>query len=206
MGARGSKSNFLVTLSPHPPSPMESLFALPYGPLLIFAMRIVDVSLGTLRTMIVVRGERGIAALIGFVEVLVWVLAAGSALQHLDSAFHLVAYAGGFAAGNYVGIAVENSIALGTVVVRAIIPDEADGQTARRLRERGYAVTEIDGRGREGPVDILNAVVKRKKAPRVIEAIEANAPRSFVTVEELRTTHRGRLRPTDDPPSRLVRR
>jgi uncharacterized protein YebE (UPF0316 family) len=185
---------------------MESLFSLPYGPVLIFAMRVVDVSLGTLRTMITVRGERGLAALMGFVEVLVWILAAGSALQHLDSAFHLVAYAGGFAAGNYVGIVVENAIALGTVVVRAIIPDEADGTTARRLRDRGYAVTEIDGRGREGAVDILNTVVPRKEAARVIEAIEAHAPRSFVTVEELRTTHRGALRPTDRRPGRLVRR
>jgi uncharacterized protein YebE (UPF0316 family) len=175
---------------------MESLFALPYGPFLIFAMRIVDVSLGTLRVMIVVRGRRELAALIGFIEVLVWILAAGSALQHLDSAFHVVAYAGGFATGNYVGIRVENALALGTVVVRAIIPDEADGQTARQLRADGYAVTEVDGRGREGPVDILNAVVKRKEAPQVIEAIEAHAPRSFVTVEELRTTYRGSLRPS----------
>jgi uncharacterized protein YebE (UPF0316 family) len=117
-----------------------------------------------------------------------------------------VAYAGGFAAGNYVGIVVENAIALGTVVVRAIIPDEADGTTARRLRDRGYAVTEIDGRGREGAVDILNTVVPRKEAARVIEAIETHAPRSFVTVEELRTTHRGALRPTDRRPGRLVRR
>jgi uncharacterized protein YebE (UPF0316 family) len=185
---------------------MESLLALPYGPLLIFAMRIVDVSLGTLRTMIVVRGHRGWAALIGFVEALVWVLAAGSALQYLDSAVHVVAYAGGFAAGNYVGIVVEEALALGTVVVRAIIPEEADGATARHLRAKGYPVTEIDGRGREGPVDVLNTVVERREAARVIGAIEAHAPRSFVTVEELRTTHRGALRPSDRPLSRLVRR
>lgn len=195
-----------MTVSLHFPSPMESVFALPYGPFIIFAMRIVDVSLGTLRTMIMVRGQRGLAAGIGFVEILVWVLAAGSALQHLDSALHIVAYAGGFATGNYLGIVVENTLALGTVVVRAIIPDEADGQTARYLRAKGYTVTEVDGRGREGPVDILNAVVQRKEASRVIEAIEAYAPRSFVTVEELRTTCRGHLRPVDRHPYRVVQR
>jgi uncharacterized protein YebE (UPF0316 family) len=92
------------------------------------------------------------------------------------------------------------------VVVRAIIPDEADGRTARRLRESGYSVTEIDGRGREGPVDVLNTVVARREAARVIETIETHAPRSFVTVEELRTTRRGTLRPTDHRPIGLLRR
>ena len=185
---------------------MASVFALPYGPFLLFALRIVDVSLGTLRTMIIVRGRRAAAAALGFVEVLVWVVAAGSALQHLDSVWHVVAYAGGFAAGNYVGILLEGGLALGTVVVRAIIPDEADGRTARRLRESGYSVTEIDGRGREGPVDVLNTVVARREAARVIETIETHAPRSFVTVEELRTTRRGTLRPTDHRPIGLLRR
>jgi uncharacterized protein YebE (UPF0316 family) len=129
------------------------------------------------------------------IEVLIWIVAVGQALQHLDSVYHVIGYAGGFAAGTYVGIAAERLIALGKVVVRAIIPDEADGATARALREEGYAVTELDGRGREGPVDVLNTVVSRKEAPRVIDAIEARVPRSFITVEELRTTYWGTLQP-----------
>ena len=134
---------------------MDALFALPYGPVLIFALRIVDVSMGTLGIMITVRGRRGLAAAIGFLEVLIWIVAVGHALQHLDSVYHVVAYAGGFAIGNYVGIVVENTLALGTVVVRAIIPDETDGATARVLREQGYVVTELEGRGRHGPVDVF---------------------------------------------------
>lgn len=176
---------------------METLFALPYGPVLIFALRIVDVSLGTVRLMITVRGHRGWAALAGFLEVLIWIVAVGSALQHLDSAYHVVAYAGGFATGNYVGIVLENALALGTVVVRAIIPNEDGGTTAQELRREGYTVTEVDGRGRDGPVDVLNIVVARRYAPSVIEAIEQQGPRSFITVEELRTTDRGSLRPSD---------
>jgi uncharacterized protein YebE (UPF0316 family) len=153
-----------------------------------------------------VRGRRALAALIGFVEVLIWLLAVGSALQHLGSLYHVVGYAAGFAAGTYVGIVAENALALGTVVVRAIVPDDAEGGTAQALRAEGYAVTEVDGRGQDGPVDILNTVVERKEAPHVIDLIEARAPRSFVTVEELRTTYHGRLRPSDRRSTRLVRR
>ena len=175
--------------------PMDALFALPYGPVVIFALRIVDVSMGTVRVLVMVRGQRVLAAVIGFFEVLVWIVAVGSALQHLGSPYHVVGYAGGFAAGTFVGIGVERLLALGKVVVRAIIPDEDDGRTAHALREEGYAITEIDGRGREGPVDVLNAVVDRKEAARVVEAIETKVPRSFITVEELRTTRGGTLRP-----------
>ena len=183
---------------------MDALFALPYGPLVIFAMRIFDVSLGTMRLIVMVRGRRGVAAIIGFVEVLVWILAVGQALQHLDSPYHVAAYAAGFASGNYVGITVENYLAFGTVLVRAIIPDEADGRTAQTLRENGYAVTELDGRGREGPIDVLNTVVERRNAPHVVDVIEAHAPRSFITVEEIRTTHRGMIRPVDRQKHRFV--
>lgn len=185
---------------------MDALFVLPLGPVIIFAMRVVDVSLGTVRMIVMVRGRRVLAALIGFVEVLIWIVAVGSALQHLGSPYHVVGYAAGFAAGTYVGGVAENALALGTVVVRAIIPDEADGATAHALRAEGYAVTEVDARGQDGPVDVLNTVVSRKEAPRVIDLIEVQAPRSFVTVEELRTTYRGRLRPSDHRPARLVKR
>jgi uncharacterized protein YebE (UPF0316 family) len=176
---------------------MDALFALPYGPFVIFAMRIVDVSLGTVRMIVMVRGQRALAAAIGFIEVLVWIVAVGNALQHLTSPYHIIGYAGGFAAGTYVGIGAERLLALGKVVVRAIVPGGDNGHTARALRETGYAVTEIDGRGREGPVDVLNAVVNRKEAPRVVETIEELAPRSFITVEELRTTRGGMLHPTN---------
>lgn len=185
---------------------MDALFALPYGPFVIFGMRIVDVSLGTVRLITMVRGRRTLAALISFVEVLVWILAVGKALQHLGSAYHVVGYAGGFAAGTYVGVTVERYLAFGTVLVRAILPDEADGSTARTLREHGYAVTEVDGRGREGPVDVLNMVVERREAPRVVDVIEGNAPRSFITVEGIRSTRRGMLQPFHSPPARLVRK
>lgn len=174
---------------------MHAWFAVPYGPLLIFAMRVVDVSMGSVRVILMVRGWRKVAAAVGFVEVLVWIVAVGNALQHLTSPYHLVGYAGGFATGTYVGVTIERALALGNVVIRAIIPDQEAGQAARALRDEGYAVTEVDGRGRDGPVDILNVVVGRRNASHVADAIEASTPKSFITVEEIRTSRRGMLRP-----------
>lgn len=101
---------------------------------------------------------------------------------------------------------VENYLAVGTVVVRAIIPDETHGTTAGRLRAEGFAVTELDARGRSGSVDVLNVVVKRSEAPRVVEAVEEEAPRAFITVEEVRSTRRGRLLPTRRVGARLLRK
>ena len=185
---------------------MDAVFALPYGPLVIFALRIVDVSLGTVRLILMVRGRRELSAALGFVEVLVWIVAVGSALQHLGSPYHVVGYAGGFAAGTYVGMVVEDYLAVGTVVVRAIIPDEADGTTAAQLRARGFAVTELDGRGQSGSVDVLNVVVQRAEAPQVVEAVETEAPRAFITIEEVRSTRRGQLLPIRRGLPRLLRK
>ncbi|PEN14960.1 DUF2179 domain-containing protein [Longibacter salinarum] len=166
---------------------MDAWFAFPYGPFLIFMMRVVDVSMGTLRLMLTVRGWRTIAAGIGFVEVTIWILAVGNAMQHLTSPYHLVGYAGGFAVGTFLGVSLERALALGQVMVRSILPDGDGTQVADDLRTAGYAVTEIDGRGRDGPVDIINVVVARRNARHVAEKIERTAPRSFMTIEEVRT-------------------
>jgi len=174
---------------------MDAWFALPYGPLIIFAMRVVDVSMGSVRILLMVRGWRKVAAAVSFFEVIVWILAVGNAMQHLTSPYHLAGYAGGFATGTYVGVSVVHLLALGQVVVRAIIPNEEGGTTARTLRDNGFAVTEIEGQGRDGPVDIVNVVVGRRHASRVAEVIESTAPQSFITVEEVRTTRRGMLQP-----------
>ena len=176
---------------------MEDLIAAPIGALIIFSLRVVDVSMGTLRMIFSVRGYRGYAAAIGFVEVLIWLMAVGATLQHLTSILHIVGYAGGFAAGNYTGIWLEGRFAIGTNVVRATFRDDGDGdtprwhRTAEALREAGFAVTELEGRGREQPVCILNVVTKRKLVDEVMRIVQTYDTDAFVTVEEVRFTRGG---------------
>lgn len=179
---------------------MDALFAAPIGALLIFLLRMTDVSMAMVRMIMAVRGLRGWAAAIGFFEVLVWLFAVGHALQHLDSPLHLISYAAGFAMGNYVGVSLEGRFALGINVVRAVFrgaPLSSTGPAAARLlRERGYAVTEMPGRGRESDVDILNIVVQRKKVPDVLQILREHSADAFITVEEVRSTQGGTFQPS----------
>lgn len=162
---------------------MLELLAGPWGPLLIFGLRIVDVSMGTTRFLLVTRGARLPASLLGFFEILIWITAAGAAVRNLGSPWHVVGYAGGFATGTAVGMWLEEKLALGTATVQAFCrephPDVSD-----ILREMGFGVTEVEGEGLEGTVDIVSTVVRRRQVPRVIQAVEAADPDAFIAVYE----------------------
>lgn len=180
---------------------LDLLLSAPIGALLIFLLRMTDVAMAIMRMLVAVRGQRGMAALIGFFEVLIWLAAVGTALENLHSPLHLIGYAGGFAAGNYVGVWLEGRFALGINVVRAVFRAQATdaapaGATAAQiLRDAGYAVTEMGGRGRESDVDILNVVVPRRQVPRVLGIVQEADPQVFVTVEEIRSMRGGHVRP-----------
>lgn len=169
---------------------LEMLFAGPWGPLVIFGLRIVDVSLATTRMLLAVRGQRLLVPVIGFFEVMVWLFAAGTAIQFLDSPLHVIGYAGGFAAGNVVGLWVEEKLALGLATVR-IISEHGGVEVADALREQGFGVTEFSGQGRHGVVEVVYTVARRSELKGIMRTVGLWAPDSFVTVEEPRAIHRG---------------
>jgi len=169
---------------------MEELLASPWGPLVIFCLRIVDVSLATVRMLLAVRGVKLIAPLIGFFEVLVWIFAVGTAIQHLDSPLHLVGYAAGFAAGTLVGLLIEEKMAFGMAHVR-VVSQHGGVELAEALRDRGFGVTEFAGQGREGKVEVLDAVLRRRDLPFVFQEVDTWDPEAFVTIQEPRAIHRG---------------
>lgn len=171
---------------------MEALLASAWGPLVIFCLRIVDVSLATLRMLLAVRGIKMVAPFIGFFEVLVWILAVGTAIRHLDSPLHLIGYAGGFATGTLVGLMIEERMALGMANIR-VVSRFGGVELAEALRERGFGVTEFAGQGREGHVEVLDAVLRRRDLPTALSEIDFWDPDAFVTVQEPRAIHRGWL-------------
>ncbi|HEY9226885.1 MAG TPA: DUF5698 domain-containing protein, partial [Gemmatimonadaceae bacterium] len=99
---------------------VDAMFASSWGALLIFGLRIVDVSCDTMRVIFAIRGKRGIAAILGFIQALVWIVAVGNAVKHLDSPLHILGYAGGYAMGTYVGVTIEQAIAYGVATVRIV--------------------------------------------------------------------------------------
>ncbi len=175
-------------------SALEALFAGPYGPLVIFALRIVDVSLGVLRMLLAMRGARLLVPIIACIETLVWVFAVGNAIKHLDSPWHIAGYVAGFATGNVVGLWLEGKLAFGLAAVR-VITRHVDADLSEGLRALGYGCTEFPGEGKEGKVLLIYAVLMRRQVPAMLEEVRKRDPEAFVTVEEPRAMHRGWVLP-----------
>jgi uncharacterized protein YebE (UPF0316 family) len=175
-------------------------------PLMVFGARVLDVSLGTLRIIFISRGRRKIAPLLGFFEVLIWIVVVSQVMQNLHSPLAFIAYAAGFATGNYVGMWIEDKLAIGTLIVRVIVPQDA-AELTTQLSAGGYGVTSVDARGSTGEVTLIYTVVKRKDLPDVMNIIQNTYPKAFTSVEEVRTTHEGIFpEHTRRFPDRLVRR
>jgi uncharacterized protein YebE (UPF0316 family) len=159
-------------------------------PALIFVARVCDVTLGTLRIIFISRGRHRLAPLLGFFEVLIWIVVIGQLVQHLHSVTAYLCYAGGFAAGNFVGMWLEDRLALGTFILRVIVPE--DGETlTQKIHDAGFGVTRIDGQGAAGPVILIYTIVKRRHVNQVLAIIHATAPNAFVSIEEVRSTEKG---------------
>jgi uncharacterized protein YebE (UPF0316 family) len=171
---------------------VDALFASPWGALAIFVLRIFDVSFDTMRVIFAIRGKRGIAALLGFLQALIWIFAVGNAVKHLNSILHVLGYAGGYATGTWVGISIEQTIAYGVSTIR-VVSRKMGVEIAEALRGRGFAVTEFPGFGRDGSVEILNSVVQRSHVDEVLELIVKADPAAFVTIEEPKVLRGGSL-------------
>jgi len=167
-------------------------------PLLIFSARIVDVSLGTARVIFVSRGYKLLAAASGFWEVLIWLLAIGQIMKNLSNPMCYVAYATGFALGNYVGITLTEKMSLGVVLVRIMTHENAD-QLIESLKQGKYGVTSMEGRGAFGPMKLIFTIIKRQSVNDVIRIIQMYNPKAFYSIEEVARVSEGKLAPRKFP-------
>lgn len=157
---------------------------------MVFFARICDVTLGTIRIIFVSRGKRNLAPLLGFFEVLIWIVVIGQLVQNLHSVTAYLGYASGFAAGNFVGLWLENRLARGTYVLR-VMTSTGGASLAQKLHLAGFGVTSLSAQGSQGPVTLLYTIVKRKSVNQVLKIIHMNLPDAFVTIEEALSTEKG---------------
>lgn len=162
-------------------------------PLLIFFARIMDVSIGTLRLIFVSKGYKFYAPLLGFFEVIIWLLAIGQIMQHLDNFICYIAYGLGFAAGNYLGIYLEERMSLGTVLIR-VVPKVDTTDLINRLREQSFGASLVDIEGMTGKLKMIFAIIKRKDIKEVMGIIQEHNPQAFVTIEDVKTAKEGFFR------------
>jgi uncharacterized protein YebE (UPF0316 family) len=154
-------------------------------PVLIFMARIIDVSMDTVRLIFIARGFKKFAPIIGFFQVLVWIITITRIMANLDNWTCYIAYAAGFAAGNFTGMILEERIALGVEMIRVIIQRRADN-LIESLKNNGFPVTIVNASGSYGEVAVLYIIVSRKHINQVLELIRQYNPRAFYTVEDIR--------------------
>lgn len=154
-------------------------------PLLIFSARIVDVSLDTLRIIFINRNLKYAAATSGFFEVLVWLMVIRQIFLRLNNPLCFIAYAAGFATGNFVGMIIENRISIGKVLIRIITRKESD-ELISSLKTAGYGLTVADAQGMTGPVKIIFAIIERKEIASVVNRVKRFSARAFYSVEDVR--------------------
>jgi len=159
-------------------------------PLLVFFARVVDVTLGTIRIIFVSRGKKYLAPLLGFVEVFIWVAVIAQITRGAHNIVAYLAYASGFAAGNFIGMYIEDRLAIGTLVLRIIIPNDADTLIGL-LRASGFGVTSVDAEGATGAVKLIYTIVMRRDLANVADIIHKTRPNAFFTIEELRSAQEG---------------
>jgi uncharacterized protein YebE (UPF0316 family) len=159
-------------------------------PLLIFLARICDVTIGTIRIICVSRGQKFFASLLGFFEVLIWLTAIGQIMKNLNNVACYIAYGSGFAMGNFIGITLEEKLAMGILMVRIITPEKGT-DLINHLKESGYGVTSIDAKGAIGPVNLIYTVIKRSALEDVIQQIDRFNPKAFYSVEDIRSVNQG---------------
>lgn len=157
---------------------------------LIFAMRVSDMTLDTLRVLFVMRGRKGIAWVLSFFCSLIFVLAIGTALSNMDNPLNVIGYAAGFATGNVVGMFVEEKLAIGHILLTIVSPRRGAAIT-ERLRAESFALTELPGRGKDGAVALLNCTVQRKHIEKVRQIVNEIDPDAFITASDIRSVRRG---------------
>lgn len=165
--------------------PDGSIYTFLILPLFIILARVIDVSIGTIKIILLARGNKTLAPILGFFEVLIWLLAVTRIFENLDNWVCYIAYAFGFALGSFIGIKLEEKLAIGFQIIRIITRKEATNLT-NTLRNKGYGVTFIPAEGSTGKVGILYSIVKRKNIHDIILLIKEHNPNAFYTIEDIR--------------------
>jgi uncharacterized protein YebE (UPF0316 family) len=163
-------------------------------PLIIFTSRVCDVSLGTLRHVFVSKGLRKIVPILGFFEVLIWIVVVAQVMKNLNNVACYLAYAGGFATGTYVGLRIEERLALGLQVIRIITNQNCDS-LIKALKSHHHGVTIVDAQGAVGPVKMIFTIMKRKNVGSVTKLIAKHNPSAFYSIEDIKNAKQGVFSP-----------
>ncbi len=158
--------------------------------LIIFFARVTDVSLGTIRVQFIVRRKKALAAAIGFIEVLIFILIVSRVIQDIQHWPYVLAYAGGFATGTLLGITLSEKLSRHVMQTTVMCHGTQDVMEAA-LREAGFALTRYEGTGRDGAVAVLDVVCAAPRLPQLLSVVRTTDPKAFFYTHELASLHGG---------------
>ena len=159
-------------------------------PILIFLSRIADQTIGSLRIIFMSKGFKYVAPVLGFFEVIIWLVAVTQIIKHVDNPISYIAYGLGFATGTFIGMKVEERLSIGKVMVR-IIPKMDTTELLQYMREQNYGITLMDAHGSHGDVKIIMSIMDRKDTRSLIPMINKFNPHAFFTIEDIRAVNEG---------------
>jgi Uncharacterized protein conserved in bacteria len=162
--------------------------------LFVFLAKLFEVSLATMRLVLINRGEKLKGSMIGFIEILIWAILASNVLSDLSKdPLKLVIYCLAFSCGNYLGVTLENKLAIGMAQIQVVVSPDKTIAITTALREKGFGVTTVAGQGMDGAVDILMIFVRRKSVPEGLATIKDFSPQAVVTINDVRQRRNGYL-------------
>ncbi len=168
----------------------SGIFSYVLLPILIFLARICDVSIGTMRIIFVSKGKKYVAPILGFFEVLIWIIAISKIMQNLDNYVNYIAYAAGFATGNFVGMLIEEKLAVGFQMIR-VFTYQNGPLLVKNFNTEGFGATSVEAHGAKEKVHIIYTIVQRSELQRVLDIIDEFNPKAFYTIEDVRTVSEG---------------
>jgi uncharacterized protein YebE (UPF0316 family) len=168
----------------------SSIFSLIILPTLIFAFRVADVALGTLRIVFISQGRKKLAPIVGFFEMIIWLFAMGQIFSNLSNILYYIAYAGGFAMGNYTGLILENKISLGLLSLHLIVRENHE-ELVKTLKAQGYGLTSLTAEGLKTSVKLVILVIKRKNLNKILEIVKKITPNAFMSIENVQSVKGG---------------
>jgi len=171
-----------------PPLTSQVLF----GALFIFALRVIGITISTVRVLIMMRGKKAAAFVAGFFEVLTYVVAIAEVVNNLDNVWNVLGYCLGFSVGTLLGMMVDERTATGFTNIRVISRYKAQS-IIEAIHEAGHGATVGWGHGRGGTVGMIVAVVRRKETDLICDIVEQIDPNAFITIEDARSVRRGHM-------------
>lgn len=160
--------------------------------LVIFVVKIIEVAMATVRIVLITKGEKLKGSIIGFFEVLIWVVLTATVLIDVTGdPFKVVVYALAFAFGNYFGSVFETRLGIGTVKIEAVVPKSKGKEISKALRDLGFGVTATDAYGRDERREILYMHVPRRKMNTTVKLIKSFEGRMMITINETKPVYGG---------------